>query len=482
MTTQTAHPAAVTSPVSGLRRRRLPLTSVLAQSAAAVAPASALSVVPALVLTVSGTNLLAAFVPALLMVVLAALCIRPLAQRIAAVSGLYGYIAQGLGAGAAIFGGWSALLGYAAMGATGVLAVGVYLIGALRQLGLPPSAAPAAMAVVIVAVGAAAAASMLRGIRLSARVVLVVEGAAIAILVGVILTSALRAAALPRELATAAPQSLGHLSAGVVLAIGAFVGFESATTLGGESRKPLKSIPRAVVWTPVATGGLYLLVVACEQLTLRTPRSGGASAQLVTTLVHGVPALGLVVDLCVAASFFACTIASLNACARVVFCMAREGVLPRRLGRADPRFGTPSTALVVVASVGVIVPIVFVACGAATDAGITVLLTLSVFGYLGTYVLACASMPLFLHRIGEVRPRAWVLSAVTVLLLSFAAVGALALWFARAPLLPAIYLAVLAGAGLHLGVLRRTRPSALAAVGVHDQTLPEDLLDSASAA
>jgi amino acid transporter len=52
----------------------------------------------------------------------------------------------------------------------------------------------------------------------------------------------------------------GGLGTAVVYTIFAFVGFESATTLGDEARTPRKTIPRAVLVTTLVVGIFYVLV------------------------------------------------------------------------------------------------------------------------------------------------------------------------------------------------------------------------------
>src|SRR5690242_8530118 len=117
-----------TSPVEGLPRRQLPLIPVFAQSVAAVAPSGAAAVIPALVLaTAGGAGAIVAFAMASVVVLLVSACLQPMAQRMAAVGGVYTYTARGLGPLAAVPTGWSAIVGYTSVGMAGLLAVGTYL-------------------------------------------------------------------------------------------------------------------------------------------------------------------------------------------------------------------------------------------------------------------------------------------------------------------------------------------------------------------
>ncbi len=52
----------------------------------------------------------------------------------------------------------------------------------------------------------------------------------------------------------------GGLLTAVVYTIFAFVGFESATTLGDEAREPRRTIPRAVMLTTLVVGIFYVIV------------------------------------------------------------------------------------------------------------------------------------------------------------------------------------------------------------------------------
>ena len=59
------------------------------------------------------------------------------------------------------------------------------------------------------------------------------------------------------------------LGLGVVIAIFSLVGFESATAFGEETKQPLKTIPRAVIWSLLATGLFFIVVSYMEVYGLR---------------------------------------------------------------------------------------------------------------------------------------------------------------------------------------------------------------------
>ena len=58
--------------------------------------------------------------------------------------------------------------------------------------------------------------------------------------------------------------TIHDLSLAVVITVFSLVGFESATTLGGEARKPLKNIPRAVIASLLITGAFMVFMSYVE--------------------------------------------------------------------------------------------------------------------------------------------------------------------------------------------------------------------------
>ena len=471
------------SPVEGLSRRRLSFWPVFAQAVAAVAPAGSMAVIPALVapalfLGFSGPNLLLTFGAAMVVIVLVSLCLRPMAKRMAAVSGLYSYTAKGLGQGPAIMVGWSAMFGYAFVAMGSLLAVGTYVVQFLTNLGahLPDTRTFAVLTIVAAAGGGCLL--MVRGIRISSWFTLSVESVAIGVIaVLMIVYFALRApkASFTSELIWNG--DLDSLWLGTVVAVSAFVGFESPTTLGGETYKPFVNVPRAITWTPLVTGVLFILSAAAQDMALKeAPSSIRSSSTPLSDLISSTsPVFAAILDLGIAASWFACAIASTNALARILFCMGREGVAPRLVGRTHPVFRSPSTAIWVAMPVVAAVPIAVVVSGATLQQGLADLFTLGAYGYLGAYVLTTASLPFFLRRIGEDTYASWILGPVTSLTIVAVLGEAAAVSIRTGNVVTFIYGGVLLLSVLYAIFLRLRFPQRLASVGIYDETREMDL-------
>ena len=465
------------SPVAGLRRRLISCLEVLAQSVSALAPSAAMVVVPSIVLVESGAATLPAFAAATALVLLIGWCLTQFGRRMAAVGGTYSYTAKGLGPVGALVGGWSLLIGYAAVAMSALVGSAVYLAG---LLGLTPSALVVAGLGVVL--GLLATLCAVRGIQLSARVALALEVLSIGLVLAVlgVLLFAPRAAPGTAAPVVDAPVQWGAVAVGVVLGVTAFMGFESAATLGVEARRPLVAVPRAVLWTPAVAGVLFIAAAAVQVVLLRAaPLDVLTSPVPVAELAdrEGLGLLRRLVDLGIAASFFACVTGSTNALGRVLFSMAREGVLPAGLGRTHPRFETPYRALALVLPAVVGVPVVALAVGADPRAVLTGALTVSAFGYVLAYVLACLAMPLFLRRIGELTPVpavAGLLAAGAGALGLGAAMAGASLWHGQAMTL--VFLgALLPGVAWAL-LLQWRAPGRLRSVGVYDQATVDSVL------
>jgi amino acid transporter len=465
------------SPVAGLRRRRLTFLEVLAQSVSAVAPSAGMVVIPSIVLVESGAATLPAFGAATALVLLVGWCLTQFGRRMAAVGGIYSYTAKGLGPVGALIGGWALLIAYAAVAMAALVGAAIFLGG---LFGLDPS--PPVVAGLAVLLGALATLCAIRGIQLSARVALALEVVSIALVLGVLGALVLAPRGAPGTAAPVvdSPVQWGTLAVGLVLGVTAFMGFESAATLGVEARRPLMTVPRAVLWTPAVAGALFIAASAAQVVLLRAaPLEVLTSPVPIAELADraGLGVLRRLLDLGIATSFFAGVTGATNALGRVLFSMAREGVLPAALGRTHPRFETPHRALALVLPAVVGVPVIALAAGAGPRAVLTGLLTVSAFGYVFAYVLACLAMPLFLRRIGELTPLtavAGALAGLAGLLGLGAAMAGASLWSGQA--MTVIFLsAMLPGVAWPLWLRWRT-PGRLRAVGVYDQATVHSVL------
>lgn len=475
---------AARSPMAGLDRRSLGFVDVLAQSVGAVAPSAAAATCPVLVAARAGSGTLVAFLLAAVLMALVASAVNQFTRRMAATGSLYTFAARGLGERAGFATSAAMIVGYGFVAMFALLGAAYYSL-TLASHALPGAAGSRGLVLLLLAgFGALCLLVLWRGIRLSTRVTLVVELLAIAGILVLIVVLLVRvpggsfwSVALPRDV------GIPQLAAGTTVAVTAFVGFESAATLGAESRRPFATIPRTIRWTVIAAGVLYLLS-AYTQLAGFDAFGGdlAASASPVNDLAAraGVEWMGLLLDAALACSFLACALASTTALARVLFSLGREGIAPRALGRTHRRFRTPHVALGVGIAVEVGVPAVLVAAGMGAWPAMGVVVVCAAAGYMTAYALVCVATPFFLRRIGELTAGPAIAAGVAAA--GLAATLGLDLWLEISGT-RALAVLLLAGvavltAGLYL-LVRRRRPEALRRIGLYDEPTTGDVLGGA---
>jgi amino acid transporter len=466
--------------MAGLDRRNLGPMQVFAQSVSGAAPAAAMAVIPAIVAANAGSATIWSLAIATGLALLVAGCIGQFTRRMAAAGSLYSLTAKGLGSAPALLCGTGLMIGYALLGMGSLTGAAMQIAALLGRLGVPGANSPAVAMVAVVLLAGLVAACTVRGVRLSAGVVLLVEALSITLMLvvfGVLLVSH-GIAPDTRQLAPSGV-GVGGVIAGVLPALGAFIGFEAAAAMGVEARRPFRTIPRAVRWTAALTGVLSLLAAYTQVAGFATVPGGLAGqTEPVRTLAAGeqLPWLSALLDVGLATSFLACSVATTTSLARLLFTMGREGVLPSALGTAHRRFRTPHVAIAVAMPVLAVVPVLLFATGLTPARALVPLLVTAALGYLLAYLLVCLAAPVFLHRIGELTAGAVVATSVIVPVL----LVVLAAFVATAPVSVAALVTVavlLLASGRYLW-LRARHPERLAAVGAYDETSAADLLGS----
>ncbi|MDQ7879799.1 APC family permease [Microbacterium sp. QXD-8] len=473
------HDFGARSPLDGLDRRSVGFFDVLAQSVAAVAPAAAATTVVLLVAGISPPATVLSIVLAGILSLLVARTISQFARRLAAAGSTYTYAARGLGPGAGLASGAAILVGYGAIAMFALLG-GAYYVTFLLESAWPAVGGPGTLAAVLAAEAAFVAVVLVRGIRLSSRIALVVEVLSVALIAVLLVVLLIRIGPIdPGRVLGLAEIDPAALAAGSVIALTAFVGFESASTLGVEARAPLRNVPRAIVWTVLLSGGLYVLAAVAQVAGFDAMGSSlAASASPINELAsaYGLGGWGVVADIGIAASFVACAIGSTTALTRVLFTMGRDRVLPSPAGRAHPRFGTPIGAVALAFPLIAGVPFLLLLSGVDVRGAMHATIAVGGAGYIVAYILVCIAAPVFLRRIGELTVGSAITATVSAVVLTGALVtffvvdaagGSVALW---------VVLAVGALAAIAVLVRMRRGTPSLARVGSYDEPVASEVL------
>jgi amino acid transporter len=377
-----------------------------------------------LVFGLAGQGCAIAFLISTIGVLLVALNVNQFARMSASPGSLYTYITDHMHPRWGVLAGWALLIAYVGTAAAVSAGVTNYANVILRER-FGVQAFPLLMTALVMIVACYLA---YRDVQISARLMLWLEAASVALISAIAITIIVKHGwHLDMGQLTLQGVTPEKLRLGLVLAIFSSVGFESATSLGSEAKNPLTSIPRAVKWSAILAGVFFFLCAYAEVLAFRgEPQSLGQSAAPLHVLAQkaGLPPLvGTLTDLGAVLSFFSCFLACITAAARVLFLMGRHGALHSVLGEAHAENQTPHRA-VLVSSVAAFLP-----AGVMTLLGMDLFTiygligTLATFGFVTSYILVSAAAPLYLRSLGRLTPQALGIAVLAILAMSAALLG-----------------------------------------------------------
>ncbi|MDR7301293.1 amino acid permease [Haloactinomyces albus] len=323
---------------------------------------------------VSGPAVTVAFVIAAITCALAALCYAEFASTVPVAGSAYTYSYATFGEFLAWIIGWDLILEFSIAGAAVAKGWSTYLEEVLGILGLGlPTALPlgplqfdwGAMLLVATLV-----ALLVTGTKLSARFSLVVTSIKVAVVLFIIVvgiayiaprnyTPFIPPAQSSSESGPALEQSLFSLMlggetstfgvfgllAGASLVFFAFIGFDILATTAEETRDPQRNAPRGILGSVAVVTVLYvavaLVVTGMVDYTRLSTGPDGESATLATAFtLNGVDWAATLISVGALIGLTTVVMVLLLGQTRVLFAMARDGLLPRPLAKTGQR-GTP---------------------------------------------------------------------------------------------------------------------------------------------
>ena len=214
--------------------------------------------------------------------------------------------------------------------------------------------------------------------------------------------------------------SLSHLTSNATLiaavtAVGGYAGFESAASLGAEARDAHRNVPRAILRLIIALSVVYLVSTYPEVLGFNGPHGvlGPDSTPLPVVAANAdVSWTSWIIDISIGVAQIVFAAAVINAGARSLFTLSREGALPRLFGRVHRSYRTPYVSILLIGAVGLILGLY----GTISPVGrlqwdVYVGITSS-YAYLLAYLLVAIGTPLWLRRIRALTPARLVVSVL----------------------------------------------------------------------
>ncbi len=177
-----------------------------------------------------------------------------------------------------------------------------------------------------------------------------------------------------------APNGWAGIQSGAAVAFFAFIGFDAISTTAEECRNPRRDLPIGILASLGICTAIYVAVAAV--LTGMVPWQNLNTAEplaLAMRIANQNWASGLLAFGAVVACTAVLLVYQLGQ-PRILFCMARDGLLPRAFAMTHPRFRTPH--------IGTIATGVFVAVGSAV-ASLDEMVDLCNIGTLSAFIIVC---------------------------------------------------------------------------------------------
>jgi amino acid transporter len=322
----------------------LKLPGVLMQNLTHMAPAIALLFTIQFTTSQAGLAGPLAYLIAFLIVIVLGVCLTQLARHLPSAGGYYTYISRTVHPRVGFLASWL----YFLYDPTVVGFVLAFMGSVLQQALKTEYGIVFPWWLFLLLAGSFVGVVAYRGIRISAKMMIVLGGSGMIIALILGLWGFFRPGTGGISLAAFNPAhaaSRGGLFLAVIFSIFAFNGWESVVPLAEESENPRQNLPRAILIS-ISVMGIFLVFSSWGLLVgWGTDRlSGFVSSAENPTFILARSYWGgawVIVLLALLISVLAAAIAATSAATRVWFAMARSGSLPRALAKVHPRYKTP---------------------------------------------------------------------------------------------------------------------------------------------
>ncbi|WP_295033654.1 amino acid permease [uncultured Microbacterium sp.] len=164
-----------------------------------------------------------------------------------------------------------------------------------------------------------------------------------------------------------APYGISGIAAGAGVIFFSFVGLDAVSTAGEEAKNPKRNLPLAIIGALLVVIALYIGVALVGIGAQDPKRFENQEAGLAEILTHVIGSSwpGTVLAAGAVISIFSVTLVTLYGQTRILFAMARDGMVPKVFAKVNERTRTPiqNTVIVsaVVAVLAGVIPINFLA-------------------------------------------------------------------------------------------------------------------------
>lgn len=403
-----------------LHKGDLSYVEAMAISVAIMAPTAAMALNGSLAASIAGTAVPLTFLLAMITIALVSFAFIQFNRQFSSSGSVYAFTGASLGPKAGFLSGWVLLLTYLVFTGASAAEIGAFMQSFFLFLGIHVSWYPIALVGTLLIWLLA-----FMDVRLSARVMLILEGISI-ILILILVAAILHRGGASHHL-TALPFTLNgnkfsSVGLAAVFAFLSFAGFEGASSLGEETKNPKRAIPIAIGAAVLLTGIFYVLVSYSQSVGF------GLNAAGVKAFANSAAPLGDLATKYLSAGFaaaimfgaalsaFSSALGTATTGSRLLYSMGRDGFIHAKVGTVHSKYRSPYVALAIVMVVG-LVEITALVSQPGTN----------VFGYLGTIGVLALLLAYLVTNVGGIRyfvqRRIWKGPVVIVPLLAIVLLG-----------------------------------------------------------
>lgn len=347
-----------------LKKDSLNIFQTIALSVAIMGPSASIAITAGMIGSHVGSSVPLVFLVSLVIVGCVAVSIVKLNQTFPSAGSVYYFVEKTMGRRAGFISGWLIVLAYLVLSVSCIMVSCAYLEILLSIFGITIHWLFIGLLLMGMIFGLAH-----RDAETSTWVMLLIEIISMGLILlvaGIILGSSRQSTGLNLVPFTLGNNNLSSLGYASVFGFLAFAGFEGASALGEESKNPQLTIPLAITSGIIITGIFYVLVSYAQVIGFGQTTEGmaaftGSNAPLSDLIARYLGTeFAIVMLLCMAISFFTSTLGCVNAGARVLFTMSRDGMLCPSLARVDKKNNTPHVGLnVFVAAITMMIVVSF---------------------------------------------------------------------------------------------------------------------------
>jgi len=167
---------------------------------------------------------------------------------------------------------------------------------------------------------------------------------------------------------------------GAALAFFAMTGFENAANVAEETQNPSRVYPRALLGGMATAGLIYLVIAFVASMVVPTGQLAGSEVALLTVVQTGpIPFPGWIFSIIACVAITNTCLVSLITNSRIMYGMAKEGIVPRIFARTHQSRRTPLIAIIFTTIIALILIVGVGEAGVNTLANATVAFLLAVF-------------------------------------------------------------------------------------------------------